>query len=109
MLPGLGVAATSYQIIFDSDATDYRIEYNSSAGSGTLETVTLPQNVKVKQVYIGAVSHAQITVSFTSPFGEIGVIPGGNGAEIELELEHISNAQTKSVIIDRVTGRISRK
>lgn len=109
IVPGTTEAADEYEINFTVGNPVYQIDYKvgTPSVSGTLRTVTLPQNIRLNQIVVGVTPRPNLEVEIESPFGEISV-SGPAGQVVRLELMHQATSRTRSVIIDTLSGRIER-
>lgn len=108
VLAGETAAPGAYEIIFTSGATAYAINYFIGGGAAKAlpNCCQVLQNVRVKQVYVAGVSKLNARIRFLAPYGAI-TVDGSANQTVRIELEHTKSSQTKSIVIDGVSGRIT--
>lgn len=104
------LVADDYDLVFTANSQTYSIDYIIETGPNvttttTLATVTLPQNVKINQVWVNGAVRSPVRVRVTSPYGKIGV-DGAPDQTVQIDMLHLKTQQTRSVIINGISGRI---
>ncbi len=111
--PQGGAAASSYDIVLAAGQQRYTLDYifrDPSSPSGTstttrAETVILPRTVRLSRLLVDGGAQGQIRIRIESPFGKISV--GGQAQKVvQVELTSQAGSQTRTVVIDGVSGRI---
>lgn len=101
-----GAPPRAYAITFTAPATSYFVQYNVGASTTTLETVSLPQNLQVSQLLAGGSPKSSVVLRFESPFGKISV-DGAADKNLQVDLNLTGTTETRSVIVDPVSGRVT--
>ena len=105
VVSGQAEPADAYEIILTTGASSYRIDWDINSLKNTLETVNLSTNVRLNQVYVNNAPVGAVTLRITAPFGRI-LADGSSNKVVKLDLSQVSSGNTKTVIIDGISGRM---
>ncbi len=101
-----GGTPQAYEITLTTPSQTYVIEYEINSATTTLETISLTRNLEISQVLVGGTPRTPVSLRLTSPFGRI-LVDGAANQTLNIVLNHQTSNQTRSVVIDGISGRIS--
>lgn len=105
VISGGTTAAKAYQIALTPGAATFRIDYNAGAATTTLETVSFSKNTLISQILVGGTPRNPANVYLRAPFGKI-TVEGSANQNIQIDLRHQTSGQTRSVLIDGISGKV---
>ena len=103
-----GQAPSAYEISFTAPATTYTVRSATGGATSTLETVTLPTNMQIRNMWVGGILDNQVNIQTYAPYGKIYVDNVANQT-VTIELHHIGGNIQRIIEIDAISGRVGRQ
>lgn len=103
-----GQTPSAYEINFNYPSTSYTVRYAVAGATTTLETVTLPTSMQIRNLYVNGSSDNQVNIQIYAPFGKIYVDNVPNRTVL-VELNHVTGNIRRTVLIDALSGRVGRQ
>lgn len=103
-----GQAPSAYEISLSSSTTSYTVKFVVAGATTTLETVNLPTNMQIRNLFVNGLADNQVNIQIYAPFGKIYVDNVPNQTVL-VELNHVTGNIQRTILIEAISGRVGRQ